>query len=142
MIPKNVTISLDHIGIAVPSLGEGASFFEALGLSQTSTEKVESEGVEVGFFPLKNSVNIELLESLNEDGPIAKFLNKRGPGIHHICMKVEGIENLVEHLKAKGVQLINDVPRKGAHNMKVVFVHPKSTGGVLVELSEPMESKS
>ena len=132
-------IELDHIGIAAPSI-EDSSFFKTLGLPNLGTEEVSSEGVKVGFFQTGNKAMIELLEPMNEESPIAKFLDKRGPGIHHICFRVQGIEKLVEHLKGQGVRLINEEPRMGAHNCKVVFVHPKSTGGVLVELSEKVKS--
>ena len=98
-----------------------------------------SEKVRVGFFETLNKTTIELLEPTAEDSPIAKFLSKRGPGIHHICFRVEGLDAMVQHLKDQGVRLINEEPRVGAHNCRVVFVHPKSTGGVLVELSEKVK---
>ena len=128
-------IELDHIGVATPDLTQ-APFFKTLGLKDLGTEEVTSEGVKVGFFATGNRAMIELLEPMNEESPIAKFLRKREPGIHHICFRVKGIEDLVAHLKKSGIQLINEVPRPGAHNCRVVFIHPKSTGGVLVELSE------
>ena len=132
-------IELDHIGVATPEITDN-NFFKVLGLPDAGTETVESEGVKVGFFQTANKATIELLEAINEESPIAKFIDKRGPGIHHICFRVEGIEKMVEHLKEQGVRLINEEPRMGAHNCKVVFVHPKSTGGVLVELSEKVSS--
>lgn len=127
---------LDHIGIAVPGLDQGGEFYRALGLTEDHREEVKSEQVNTSFYGLGNRVNIELLEGTNPDGTIRKFLDKRGPGIHHICLRVKHLDELVAQLKSKNVQLINDVPKDGAHNCRVVFVHPKSTGGVLIELSE------
>lgn len=127
---------LDHIGIAVNGLDEAGSFYKALGLTESTREEVPTESVKVGFFPLENKANIELLEATSEDSPIAKYINKKGPGIHHICLRVKNLDALVAQLKSQNVQLINDVPKKGAHNCRVVFVHPKATGGVLLELSE------
>lgn len=134
--------SLDHIGIAVDSLDKGKVFYEALGLKINHTEEVRSEKVKVGFISLKNSCNIELLEPTSEDSPVAKFLEKRGPGIHHICLRVKNIKNLVASLMKNGVQMINSEPKLGAHNCMVAFIHPKSTGGVLIELSEPVVGDS
>ena len=128
-------IRLDHIGVATPELSDD-NFFKLLGLDNQGTERVDSEGVEVEFLNTLNDARIELLKPTTEDGPIAKYLAKRGPGIHHICFRVDGIDKLVEKLKSLGVKLINEEPRPGAHNCRVVFIHPKSTGGVLVELSE------
>lgn len=128
-------ISLDHIGVATSSL-EDSTFFKILGLPEAGVEEVPTEKVKVGFYQTANDATIELLEPTDSESPIAKFLDKRGPGIHHICFRVEGIDELVKHLKNQGVRLINEEPRVGAHNCRVVFIHPKSTGGVLVELSE------
>ncbi len=128
-------IRLDHIGVATKEVSDG-NFFEILGLKKGGVEEVPTENVKVGFYGTENNANIELLEPTSDDSPIAKFLDKRGPGIHHICFRVEGIDEMVQMLKDKGVQLINEEPRPGAHNCRVVFIHPKSTGGVLVELSE------
>jgi len=134
---KKLTFELDHIGVAVESLATGKSFWEALGLGPMDTERVESEKVTVGFFELGNDARIELLEPTDPESTIAKYLNKRGPGIHHICLKVSDIKLAIQGLKAKGVQLINEEPRKGAHDCLVAFIHPKSTGGLLIELSQP-----
>jgi methylmalonyl-CoA/ethylmalonyl-CoA epimerase len=128
---------LDHIGVAVESLDQGKKFYETLGLGPMTTEAVPSEKVTVGFFETGNGARIELLEPMSEDSPVAKFMDKRGPGIHHICLKVSDIRQVMATLKAQGVQLINEEPRQGAHNCLVAFVHPKSTGGILLELSEP-----
>ena len=134
---KQVTFELDHIGVAVKSLAEGRGFYEALGLGAMTTERVDSEKVTVGFFELENDARIELLEPTEADSAVGKFLDKRGPGIHHICFKVSDIHAAIAGLKSKGVQLINDTPRPGAHGCQVAFVHPKSTGGILIELSQP-----
>ncbi len=96
-----------------------------------------SEKTKTGFFKLQNNSNLELLESMSEDGPIKKFLEKRGPGIHHICLRVKDISAVLTHLKEQGVRLINETPKKGAHDCLVAFIHPASTGGVLIELSQP-----
>ena len=127
---------LDHLGIAVESLAKGKEFYEALGLGPMTTELVASEKVQVGFFNLENNARIELLEATDSSSPIAKFLEKRGPGIHHICLRVKDIKSILAMLKGKGVQLINDEPRPGAHGCMVAFIHPKSTGGILIELSQ------
>lgn len=127
---------LDHIGIAVETLEKGFSFYEALGFTEMDTEEVTSEKVKVGFLRLGNSANLELLEPTAEDSPIRKYLEKRGPGIHHICLRVKGIDSILKDLKSKGVRLINEEPKIGAHGCRVAFIHPASTGGVLIELSE------
>ncbi len=131
-------IELDHIGIATPEIQDN-NFFKLLGLKVGDVEEVPTEKVKVGFYGTDNKANIELLEPTDSDSPIAKFLQKRGAGIHHICFRVQGIEEMVAHLKANNIQLINEEPRVGAHNCRVVFIHPKSTGGVLVELSEKVK---
>jgi methylmalonyl-CoA epimerase len=127
---------LDHIGIAVTTLAEGSAFYEALGLSQMKTETVASEQVKVGMYELENGTRLELLEPTSETSPIAKFLKTRGPGIHHICLRVDNIKSTCENLRKKNVRLIYDEPRVGAHNRLINFVHPASTGGVLIELSQ------
>jgi methylmalonyl-CoA epimerase len=130
---------LDHIGIAVENLDAGGAFYRALQMAESDREEVATEKVKVGFYPLDNDSTIELLEGTSPESPVRKFIDKRGPGVHHICLRVNKLDELVAHLKKNNVQLINDVPRVGAHNCRVVFVHPKSTGGVLIELSEPGE---
>lgn len=132
---------LDHIGVAVESLEKGKTFYELLGLGPMQTEVVESEKVKVGFFNLADGVRIELLEPLGKDSPIAKFLEKRGPGIQQVCFRVKDIRATLKMLKEKGVQLINEEPKQGAHGCLVAFVHPKSTGGILLELSQPPGSE-
>ena len=130
--------ALDHIGIAVESIEKGMEFYRALGYGDVKTEEVESEKVKVAFIPTSNGANLELLEATSEESPIAKFLAKKGPGIHHICLRVTDLRQVLADLKARGVRLIHDEPKKGAHNCEVAFIHPKSAGGVLVELSEKL----
>lgn len=133
-------MKLDHIGIAVESLEKGFELYQALGFENLKVEEVPSEEVKVGFVPMQNQADIELLEATSEDSPIAKFLQKRGPGIHHICLRVDDIRQSIAELKQKGVRLINEEPRPGAHGCEVAFIHPSSAGGVLVELSQKLES--
>lgn len=136
-----ITFELDHIGVAVESLEKGKPFWETLGLGPMTTEHVESEKVITGFFETENNASIELLEPTDPESAVGKFLAKRGPGIHHICLKVNDIRAVMKQLKAAGVQLLSEEPRKGAHNCEVVFIHPKSTGGILLELSQPAGAK-
>ncbi|MCB0355612.1 MAG: methylmalonyl-CoA epimerase [Bdellovibrionales bacterium] len=130
-------MELDHIGIAVNSLNDAQKFYEVLGWTSMPTEEVKSEQVKVGFLKLENNCAIELLESTSSEGPIAKFISKRGPGIHHICLRVKDIYKTLADLKAKNIRLIHTEPKLGAHNCLVAFVHPQATGGVLLELSQP-----
>lgn len=127
---------LDHIAIAVNSLDEGKKFYQAIGFGEMHVENVPSQKVLTGFLAMGNRANIELLEPTSDDSTIRKFLDKRGPGIHHICLRVKGIDAVVADLIAKGVQMIDTAPKPGAHGCRVAFIHPKSTGGVLIELSE------
>jgi methylmalonyl-CoA/ethylmalonyl-CoA epimerase len=126
---------VDHIGIAVKDLAEAMKFYEAMGLKCTSTEVVEEQKVKVAFFPCGDS-EVELLESTSPDGPIAKYIEKNGPGIQHLAFKVDNIEKALAELKEKGFRLIDEKPRYGAGGAKIAFVHPKTSFGVLVELSE------
>jgi len=138
-ITKNLgDFSFDHVGIAVSSIEESLVFYKAMGLRNIHFEEVKSEGVKVAMLELDNNSRLELLEPLAGDGPIQKFLDKRGSGIHHICLRVDDIVQVIDNLKQANVRLINEEPKKGAHNMMVAFVHPKSTGGVLLEISQPM----
>jgi len=134
-------IEIDHIGIATNSLDEGSKFWKLLGLqSQGDDEFVEDQGVITRFFPLSKSItsgpNIELLEPSGPNTPIGKFLEKRGAGIQQLCLSVDDLEELISHLVRNGITMIDEVPRKGSHNSIIAFVHPKSTGGVLVELKQ------
>jgi methylmalonyl-CoA/ethylmalonyl-CoA epimerase len=128
---------LDHIGIAVRSL-EGSAIYKALGLEIDHTETVETQKVRTAFLSVGDS-NLELLEPISTDSPIAKFIEKRGEGIHHICLRVEDLESHLERLKAEGFRLINDAPVPGAHGCRVAFLHPAAGNGVLIELSEKLE---
>jgi methylmalonyl-CoA epimerase len=128
---------MDHIGMAVESLEKGFEFYKHMGWKEIKTEVVPSEKVRVGFISFENNVNVELLEPTSDDSVIHKFLQKRGPGIHHVCYRVKDIEKVMAQLKTEGVRLLDEKPRQGAHNCKVCFVHPSSANGVLVELSEP-----
>lgn len=132
----NPNLEVDHIGIAVENIEMAFEFYKALGYSNIKIENVPSEKVRVGFIEFSNRVHIELLESTDVDSPVAKFIAKRGAGIHHICFKTENINKNLSDLKAAGVKLINETPKKGAKNCWVAFVHPSSTNGVLLELSE------
>ena len=134
-------LDLDHIGIAVHSIRESIGFYEALGWTSFPEEVVPGEGVKVAFVKMKNACSIELLEPMDSESVIAKFIQKRGGGIHHICLRVENIDQKVKDLKSRGIRMVNEVPRKGAHDCRVVFVHPSSANGVLVELSEPPSVK-
>lgn len=130
----NIEIKLDHIGVAVDQSTK--EIYQLLGLNYEGAETVNSEGVKVEFLNTGNEARIELLHPLNDQSPVQKFLDKKGPGIHHICFRVKNLDSLVERLKTKGVQLISEAPKPGAHNCRIIFIHPKSTGGVLIELSE------
>ena len=126
---------LDHIGIAVRNLDEAIKVYEALGLSCTGIETVEEQKVRVAFFPCGDS-ELELLESTSPDGPIARFIEKKGEGIQHLAIRVPSIEKALAEMKDKGIRLIDEQPRYGAGGARIAFLHPKSTGGVLIELSE------
>lgn len=132
-----IEFEFDHVGIAVHSLDEGEKFYSALGFAKGSTEEVKSEKVRVRMIELGNDSRIELLEPTSPDSTIAKFLEKRGPGIHHICLRVKDVRKALGRLKEAKYRLVHDEPFKGAHNCLVAFVHPASTGGVLLELSQP-----
>lgn len=129
-------LKINHIGIAVNSIDERKNFWtEVMGLSFAGTETVQEQKVTTAFFPVGES-EVELLESTSPDGPVAKYLEKRGEGIHHIAFQVENIESALEELKAKGIKLIDEKPRIGAGGAKIAFLHPKATNGLLVELCE------
>ena len=128
---------VDHVGIAVKNLDESVKFYESLGFKATGYEVVAEQKVKVAFLPCGDS-ELELLESTEPDGPIARFIEKNGPGIQHIAIRVDDIDKALEELKAKEVRLIDQVPRYGAGNARIAFVHPKATGGVLLELTQRM----
>jgi methylmalonyl-CoA/ethylmalonyl-CoA epimerase len=128
--------AIDHLGIAVRSLDASEALFtQLLGVPARAREQVDSEGVRVAFFQVGES-SFELLEPLNDAAPIARFLEKRGEGIHHVCLRVDDIEREIERLKAAGFQFVGQAPRMGAGGHRVAFVHPKSAGGILTELVE------
>ncbi len=129
-------LKIDHLGIAVNSIDEGKNFWsDVLGLDFEGAETVEAQKVTTAFFPVGES-EVELLESTAPDGPVAKYIEKRGQGIQHVAFRVENIEAALDELKAKGIRLIDEKPRMGAGGAKIAFLHPKATNGVLVELCE------
>lgn len=129
-------LKIDHLGVAVKSIEGGKNFWtDVLGLSFAGTETVAEQKVTTAFLPVGES-EVELLESTAPDGPIAKYLEKKGEGIQHIAFRVENIEEALAELKAKGIQLIDEKPRRGAGGARIAFLHPKATSGVLVELCE------
>ncbi|AGK54811.1 MAG: methylmalonyl-CoA epimerase [Bacillus sp. (in: firmicutes)] len=131
---------VDHIGIAVKSLEQSLSFYtEILRLPLIQIEEVPSQKVKVAFIQV-GETNIELLEPTAEDSPIAKFIEKRGEGIHHIALGVGSIQERIMEVKEKGVRMIDNEPKTGAHGAKVAFMHPKSTGGILYEFCEKQGS--
>jgi methylmalonyl-CoA epimerase len=126
---------IDHIAIVVRSIEEALRTYEgALGLELTDVEEVPEQAVKVAFLPVGDS-KIELVEPTTTDSGIAKFLESKGEGMHHICLEVEDIEAVLQDLAAKGIQLIDEQPRQGAHG-RIAFLHPKSAHGVLIELIE------
>ncbi len=132
-------LKVEHIGIAVKTLAESVPLFEKLLNSQCyKTEVVESEKVNTAFFKTKDT-KIELLESIDENGVISKFIDRKGEGLHHIAFEVDNIETEMERLKNEGFILLNEKPKKGADNKLVCFLHPKSTNGVLIELCEEIK---
>ena len=133
-------MKIEHIGIATRALDEALVFWrDALGLQVTHTEVVEEQGVRVAMLPV-GEPRIELLEPTDSDSPVAKFLEKRGAGIHHIAVRVEDIRASLKRLKESGARLIDETPRTGAGGCLVAFVHPSAAGGVLLELVEHTDS--
>jgi methylmalonyl-CoA epimerase len=130
MIPR-----IDHVGIAVASIDEARGFYEALGLTVSHVEEVPAEGVRVAMIQCGEST-IELLEATNDESPIARFLERRGAGLHHLCLASTDVKEDDARLRAAGYQVLREQPTRGAGGCWVQFVHPKSAGGVLVELSE------
>ncbi len=129
-------LKIDHLGIAVNSMEEGSKFWsDVMGLKLEGSETVTEQKVTTAFFPVGDS-EVELLVSTSPDGPIAKFIEKKGAGFQHVAFRVENIEEALAELKEKGIALIDQTPRIGAGGAKIAFLHPKATGGVLVEISE------
>lgn len=131
-------LKIDHIGIAVKNLAESSKLYEMLGIASAGVEEVAEQKVRVSFFPVGDS-EIELLESTSPDGPVARYIEKNGEGIQHVALRVDNLEEALAELKARGVRLIDEKPRYGAGGAKIAFIHPKATGGVLLELSERQE---
>ena len=130
-------LSLDHVAIAVPQLDEAiVRFVEDLGLELTGTEDVQSARTRTAFLPVSGPTTIELITPLDGAGPVAKHLDKRGPGLHHLAFRTDDLDADVARLRARGWRFTTDAPFAGAHGTRVMFVHPKSTGGVLIELAE------
>ncbi len=137
ILGETMGIRLDHIGIAVNELESGSVFWNIIGLEMQGDELNEEQGVNIRFFgtePSSEGARIELLSPTSEDTPIGKFLQQRGPGIQQIAFRVDDLQGLLNRLKSQGVRLINETPTVGAHGSQIAFVHPSSTGGVLVEL--------
>jgi methylmalonyl-CoA/ethylmalonyl-CoA epimerase len=133
-------MKIDHIGIATRGIEDALAFYrDALGLEVTETEEVAEQKVRVAMLPI-GECRIELLEATSDDSPISRFLEKRGPGIHHIALRVDDIRAALANLREKGARLIDEAPRTGAGGCLVAFVHPSSTGGVLMELVQSVKS--
>jgi len=127
---------IDHIAIAVHDIDEAAKFYtDVLRLDLSGVEVVAEQKTKVGFLRI-GETNIELVQPTSDDSPLVKFLDTKGPGIHHMCLEVDDIEGEVEELKKRGARMIDEEPRPGAHGTRVAFVHPKSSGGVLIELNQ------
>ena len=134
-----MSIRLDHIGIAVNELDAGSGFWKLLGLIQGEDERNDGQGVNIRFFETEQGTNgtrIELLAPTGPDTPIGRFIQKKGVGIQQIAFRVDDLDSLMVRLLAAGVRLIDETPTEGAHGSRIIFVHPSSTGGVLVELLE------
>ncbi|MBP2637175.1 MAG: methylmalonyl-CoA epimerase [Firmicutes bacterium] len=133
---KFQVLRVDHIGIAVKDMEQAKKFYtDVLGMTAMGEEVVEQQKVKVCFIPCGDS-EVELLESTSPDGPVAKFIEKNGEGIQHVALRVDNIEAALADLKEQGVRLIDETPRYGAGGASIAFVHPKATGGILLELSE------
>ena len=130
-------MKLDHIGIATRSIEKGTKIWQDLfGFPLLALREVESQKLKIAIFDAGGGVRIELLEPKGEDSPVAKFLERRGEGIHHLCFAVKGIEKVLEILQSKGIKLVDEVPKRGVSAKKIAFLHPSSTNGVLIELCE------
>ncbi len=134
-------LGIEHIGIAVESLAQRGPFWEhILNLPCTGVEEVNEQGVKTAIYQAGKD-KIELLESLYPESSLAKFINRRGAGIHHICLEVEDLQEAIQELKEAQIQVINEVPAKGVEGHLVAFIHPRSTGGILVELTQKTSPK-
>jgi methylmalonyl-CoA/ethylmalonyl-CoA epimerase len=128
-------LCVDHIGIAVKSLDASVMIYKEMGLEPTGFETIDEQKVKTAFIPVGES-EVELLESTAPDGPIGKFIEKRGEGLHHISLRVDDIEAALAELKEKRIRLIDEKPRYGAGGARIAFIHPKATNGILLELSQ------
>lgn len=127
---------IDHIGIAVKDLEEALKFYQdVLGMDLAGTEIVEEQKVKVAFLPIGDT-KVELLESTDKEGPIARYIEKKGEGVQHIAYRVDDVEKAIKEMKEKGIRMIDESPRYGAGGAKIAFAHPKSTNGVLIELCQ------
>jgi methylmalonyl-CoA/ethylmalonyl-CoA epimerase len=135
--------AINHIGIAVNSIADSREFYEGvLGARFDGTEEVADQKVKVAFFlvgPAGHEVRLELLEPTSPDSPLAKFIEKRGEGVHHIAYTVDNLQERLDALRSGGIRLIDEAPRTGAHNTRIAFLHPKSSGGILTELCQPRQ---
>ena len=136
-------VHIDHIGIACNDLEVSSKFWRLIGLNESENDEiVEEQGVKTRFFDTSTVTEIdapprfELLEPTGSDTPIGKFLDKRGEGVQQVCIRVDDIEKMIRHLISNGIKMINETPVKGTHDCLIAFVHPKSTGGVLIELAQ------
>ena len=130
-------LKISHLGIASPTLTEAMTNLERIfGIQAEHIEEVADQKVRTAFYPVGEST-LEYLESTDPEGPVGKFLEKRGPGIHHLAFEVDDVDAAVQELLAKGVRMIDKVPRKGAHGNRIAFIHPAETGGVLIEICQP-----
>lgn len=131
---------IDHIAIAVNSLEESIKVYTSLLGVEPELETITAEKVNTAVYDL-NGVSLELIEPIGDDSPITKFLQKKGEGLHHVCLKVDSLEETMTELKEKGIDIIDETPKIGAGGTKIVFIHPKSTGGVLFELNSGLKKK-
>lgn len=130
-------LKISHLGIASPTLTEAMTNLERIfGIQAEHIEEVADQKVRTAFYPVGEST-LEYLESTDPEGPIGKFLEKRGPGIHHLAFEVDDVDAAVQELLAKGVRMIDKTPRRGAHGNRIAFIHPAETGGVLIEICQP-----
>ena len=127
---------VSHIGIAVKDLESAIKIYQQLGLELEAIEVVESQKVKVAFLPVGQEVRIELLEATSPESPIAKFIEKKGEGVHHLAFATDNLQDRLDQLAEEGIRLIDKKPRPGAHQADIAFLHPKATGGVLVELCQ------
>ena len=140
MLPELSDSILDHVAIATSSIDKTIRIYEDLGLSfKPEREVVAKQGVTTAFAPIDQHANIELLEPYGDDGPIHRYIAKKGEGLHHLCFRVTDVAKKTKELQDKGYIMLNKEPVEGAHSCLVNFIHPKSTGGVLIEISQPMD---